>query len=78
MRVSGLLDPASAVTNKNINGHYLLHKASPVLRVLDVHKVSSDHVVIFASDEDHAFPVQLEAVHVEDVMYLIAYGNDRP
>ena len=40
--------------------------------------MTSDHIVIGAGDQDDALSRKPDAIHVDDVVNLIAHGDDRP
>lgn len=73
-----LLDSASSVADKDIRRGDPLHEARPVLRVLGSCQVAPDHMVIRAGDEYHASSGEPDAVHVDDMVDLVADGQDRP
>ena len=72
------LDAAPAVADEHVGGRDARHEARPVLGVLGLRQVASDDVVVGAGDEDDALPGEPDAVHVDDVVDLVAYGQDRP
>lgn len=79
MRALRLLDPAAPVANEDVGRSYAAHEASPVFRALRSGQVASYDVLISAGDEKHCLvPCDPKAVHVDDMVDLVAYRKDRP
>ncbi len=71
-------DNDKAVADEDIGRRDPLHETSPVPGVLRPCQVASDDVFVGAGDEDDALPREPDAVHVDDVVDLVADRDDRP
>lgn len=74
----GFLDASTSVAYKDIGRRYARHKACPVLGVLALGEMAAYDMVIRAGDEHDAFSRQPDAVHVDDMVDLIANRDDGP
>lgn len=74
----GLLDAAASVADEDVGRCDACHEACPVLGVLALGEMAAYHMVLRACDEDDAFSRQPNAVHVDDMVDLVANGDDRP
>lgn len=75
---SCLLDTSTSVADKNIRRCDTRHKACPILRVLALGKMAAYDIVIRAGDEHDASSRQPDAIHVDDMVDLIANRDDGP
>lgn len=78
LRAHRLLYAAPSVAHQHVGCGYPPHEACPVFGVFASGQVASDHVAVGAGDEYRASPAYPDAVHVDDVMDLVAYGEDGP
>ena len=74
----GLLDAAPSVADEDVGRRDARHEACPVLGVLALGEMAPYDVVVRAGDEDDAFSRQPNAVHADDMMGLVANGDDGP
>lgn len=74
----GLLDAAASVADEDAGRCDACHEACPVLGVLALGEMAAYYMVLRACDEDDAFSRQPNAVHVDDMVDLVANGDDRP
>lgn len=74
----GLLDATTSVADKDIGRRYACHETCPVLGVLALGEVAAYDTVVRAGDEHDAFSRQPDAIHVDDMVDLIANRDDGP
>lgn len=75
---SCLLDAASSVADENIGRGDTPHETAPIPRVLASGEMAADDVIVGTGDENDAFSGEPDTVHVDDVVDLVANGDDRP
>lgn len=75
---SCLLNASASVADKDIRRCDARHKACPILGVLALGKMAAYDMVFCAGDEHDAFSRQPDAIHVDDMMGLIASRDDGP
>lgn len=75
---SGLLDAAPSVADEDVGRRNARHEACPIPGVLALGEMAAYDVVVRAGDEHDAFSRQPDAVHVDDMMDLVADGDDGP
>lgn len=74
----GPLDAPASVAGKDIGRRYARHEACPVPGVLAPGKMAAYDMVVRAGNEHDAFPHQPDAVHVDDMVDLVANRDDGP
>lgn len=75
---SCLLNASTSIADKNIRRGNTRHKACPILRVLALGKMATYDIVFRACDKHDAFSRQPDAIHVDNMVDLIANRNDGP
>lgn len=73
-----LLDAPASVADENVRRRDARHEARPILRVLAPGEMAAYDMVVRAGDEHDAFSRQPDAIHVDDMVDLVANGNDGP
>ncbi len=73
-----LLYPSHAIADEHVGRRDPPHEEAPVQGALRPGEMAADDVVVRPRDEQHRAPAEPDAVRVDDVVYLVAYGQHRP
>ena len=74
----GPLEPAAAVGHDDVGRRHSRHEGRPRLRALAPGQMPADDVLLRARDQDDAAALEPDAVHVDDVVDLVAHRGGRP
>lgn len=74
----GPLESAAAVGHDDVGRRHARHEGRPCLRALAPGQVPADDVPLRARDQDDAAALEPDAVHMDDVVDLVAHRGGRP